>query len=318
MKHYKKNQAGFAVEILLIILAAAILVGISVYWLLVLYPKQQVDKSAKDFVSAAVAGEYDKTVRLANIESEGDSTAIKEFAKGIDDGVGNNAYEVDRLEIQGDKATVVFIVNDDSSKTIRLELKKVDGEWLIEGVVYNLGGSSSDSAQSKTAETAASAVPDSVNSGASPVSACLPAASIEKFWRYKYGWEFYFEADTSDINDWGTGDSEHLSSVNSINEMVTFYNDNKQYAFSFVIDVSLYQATGSESDKALALDRANAVAYNMYIRGIPYERMRLGQATSASSSAEYAEGYRRANVTINSSCDALSTPTEFSSSSVGR
>lgn len=306
MNNNKKNQQGFALEFLLIGLAVALLIGAGIYAMLVLFPKQQVNNAATAFIETSVDGDYEDVIDLANTENEQEETAVKQFAEDIDDGVGSDEYKIRSTEIDGDKATVIFEVNEDKDKTIRLELKKVEGKWLVEGVYYSLDEveSSSESNNSTPAETPVASAPQ----------ACLPAASLEKFWRYKSGWQFYFAADSNDL-EFGTS-----TAVQNVKEMKEFYNDNKQYNFTFVIDVSLYQATGSASDIELAKSRGGIVAYNMYLAGIPYENIRFGEAISAGNpdTPQYATGSRNATVEINSSCDAQSAPQDYNSENAGR
>lgn len=309
MNTHTNRSSGSAIVYILLAIVVLAMVGIAAYWVFVLSPKQQVKASATGFVDTSVKGDYEKVVDYANTESTDDELAIKAFAKGIDEGVGGDDYSIQKHEVRGNTATVVFIVNDDSDKTIRLELKKVNGKWGIEGVVYKFGETTKSDASSTNKTTSESTQAQTI---------CLPADSLEKFWRYTSGWEFYFDADQASLNNWGVGDNAQPNAVNSVKEMAVFYNNNKQYQFSFVIDISLYEANDSQASRQLALDRAKVVAYNMHLQGIPYERIRLGRATSESaSSSEYAAGHRRANVSIDSSCDALSSPPDFTKSSVG-
>ena len=172
--------------------------------------------------------------------------------------------------------------------------------------MYNLGdvAVSDDSDSTGSSAKVATPAPD----------ACLPAAALDKFWRYTSGWQFYFQADSNEL------ENGEYSAVSNIEEMKTFYDDNNQYNFAFVIDVSLYQATGSQADIQLAKDRAGIVAYNMNLGGIPYEFIRFGEATSGGdpNTSQYAGGSRNAWVSINSECDSLSAPQDFTADNVGR
>lgn len=303
----KKGQSGFAVEILLIGLVLVAIGGAAFYFFVVAGPKAKVNSIAKEYVEFSIAGDYEDALGLTSADKD-EEEAVQKFSEGIDDGVGSDDYKIVSTEIDGDEATVKFEVDGDEDRTIKLDLEKKDGKWLVSGVVYNLGdvATSEDSDPSDKSDSAAVATP--------APEACLPAAALDKFWKYTSGWQFYFQADRNELE---TGE---YAAVDNIKQMKQFYDDNNQYNFAFVIDVSLYQATGSQADIQLAKDRAGIVAYNMNLGGIPYEFIRYGEAKSGGdpNTSQYAGGSRNAWVTINSSCDSLSKPQDFTSDNVGR
>ncbi|HMT55436.1 MAG TPA: hypothetical protein PKD20_01015 [Candidatus Saccharibacteria bacterium] len=306
---FKKRggQQGFALEFVLIGVVLLAVIGAGYYFFIVAGPKQKVNKAANEYVKQSVAGEYDDALKLTTADDD-EEDAVKKFSEGIDDGVGKDDYKISSTSIDGDSATVKFIVDDDEDKTIKLDLERKDGEWLISGVVYSLGDVKNEEESSSSSDTETTTVETPA------ANSCLPAAALDKFWRYTSGWQFYFQADSNELEY-----SESVA-VDSIKQMKTFYDDNKQYNFAFVIDVTLYLANGSASDVQLAKDRAGVVAYNMNLGGIPYEYIRFGEATSAgiAEAPENATGSRAAWVSINSSCDALSQPQDFTADNVGR
>lgn len=294
-----KNQSGFALEFVLIGVMVVLLVAATMYFMTVLRPRQEVNNAASKFVETSVDGDYEDAVDLTDADKE-DASEVEAFALGIDEGVGSDDYKVVKTTIDGDDAKVKFEVDEDDDRTISIELEKKKGDWLVTGVVYKLGDS----------EKAADPAPtESVAIAAPAASACLPAAALEKHWRYKSEWQFYFKADSNVLEHGET------VAVSNIKQMKTFYDENKQYNFAFVIDVSLYQSTGSQADQQIATDRAGVVAYNMNLLGIPFDYIRFGEAISGGNpdTPEYATGSRNAVVAINSSCDALSTPADFNS-----
>lgn len=303
----KSGQKGFAVEFLLIGLVLVAIGGAAFYFFVVAGPKAKVNSVAKEYVELSVSGDYEDALELTSADKD-EEEAVQKFSEGIDDGVGEDDYKIVSTEVDGDEATVKFEVDGDEDKTIKIDLEKNEGKWLVSGVVYNLGDvAAGDDAESPdTSDSTAVATP--------APEACLPAAALDKFWRYTSGWQFYFQADSNELAN------GEYSAVSNIEEMKTFYDDNNQYNFAFVIDVSLYQATGSQADIQLAKDRAGIVAYNMNLGGIPYEFIRFGEATSGGdpNTSQYAGGSRNAGVSINSECNALSAPQDFTADNVGR
>ena len=310
MRKLKNEQSGFAVEIVLVILAL-VLLGAGVFYFLEMGPKQKVNSVANDYVKQSVDGNYDAALKLTDSDKSQEAAA-KKFSTDIDEQVGSSNYKVNSTEINGDKATVKLIVDNDTKKTIRLELSKVRGEWLITGVFYSI---KTPATSDKAADSATPAPAPIAAAAAQSPQACLPAGALQKFWRYTAGWQFYFKPDTDNL---AFGDA---AAIQSVVEMQKFYDDNSKYSFSYVIDVSLYQASGTASDVALAKKRAGVVAYNMNARGIPYARIRFGKATSGGdpNTPQYAAGSRNAVVSINASCDALTaTPQDYTADNAGR
>lgn len=280
-----KKKTGLIIGIVLGSVGFLALAGAVLFYLL-LWPGMQVTSTANSFVSATAKGDYDQALKLA--DSEEDEAGARTLVERLDSQLGEKKYELDSVTTKGSTQRVKYVLSEDKDKSFIIGLDKVDGSWKVVEIVISLGES-----------TAAVDTPK----GTSEASRCLPQASIDKFWRYKSGWEFYFEADSNQVV------YENVAAEYIVN-MKEFYADNTQYDFTFVIDVSLYQADGTNaSAQELALLRASIVAYNMNLKGIPYDVIRFGKVIYNNGDAttpQYAAGYRSSYVTINKACDARS------------
>lgn len=289
------------------VLAVIVLVAVALYGLLVFLPAQQLKNFANNFVSTATEGDYEKSFEMTDSEEDQKDSVIG-LIESLDTQLDSSDYKIRKIEKDNEKSQVTYELVDDKDKWFRIEIEKIDGKFKVVGIFLGIGDVDED------VEAEEESTNSSGDTAVKTPTTCLPAASLQKFWRYTSGWQFYFKADSNDL------EFSDSSAVQSIDEMKTFYDDNKQYQFAFVIDVSLYQATGSDADVELAKDRAGIVAYNLNLAGVPYEFMRLGKATSGgnANNPEYATGSRYANVTINSSCDSLSETPDFTEENVGR
>ncbi|MDQ5886254.1 MAG: hypothetical protein QG628_651 [Patescibacteria group bacterium] len=251
-------------------------------------------------MSSSVAGDYE--VALGFTDSEPDQEeSVKGLSEGVDSGIDKDEkYKIKTTEIDGNSATVKIIVDDNDSRYVNLGLEKKEGDWLIISIVYNLTGDNSENSTENISDNEKIATMDVKDTP----KQCLPSASVEKQWYYSSGWSFYFQPDSSSL-------SYPDAAPVSINQMKEFYEDNSQYEFYYVIDVSLYLATGSQSDIDLANSRAYEVGDRMVDAGISASRIRLGTASGNGSSGTPQNGEisRYAYVKINSSCD-VPTDTE--------
>ena len=274
-------------------IAAALLIAALAYFLLVIQPNNRIKGAANEFVKTSIAGDTDDATELTDSE-DSEKQGVQGLIKSLDSQVGSDDYKIDKFSKDGETAKVTYVVDGNKEKTFTLGLTKKDGKWLINNIVLNIGASKAEDTEAETSPQTAATAP----------TQCLPYAAIEKFWRYKMGWQFYFEPDTNEVLYSG-------AALTSIDEMKVFSDNNKQYNYTFVLDVSLYQGTGSASDKQLAYDRANVTAYNMHLKGIPYENMRYGTVNYSGGSASNEKAgtvSRYVNVSINSECNAMSTP----------
>lgn len=276
------------------VVAGLLVAGALVWFLLVFQPAQQIKSAANSFVKTAVAGDHEDALELTDVD-DGEEEAALGLIESLDDQLGDSSYKIDKIESNGDAKRVKYVVDGDDDKRFVVSVQKVDGKWKVVEIILNIGASTESKSDTES---------DVAQAPATTPTACLPAAALDKFWRYKSGWQFYFKADTNELQDYGNGQLVAGSVAStSVTEMLEFYNDNKQYQFVFKIDVGLYQST----DQTLAQKRAGVVAYNMNLRGIPYEYMRLGEIISGGdpSRPDLAGGSRNATVEINSECDAL-------------
>lgn len=289
-----KGGKGKIVAIIGAIIGALALIGGLLWLFLVFLPDYQVKSAANDFVELVKDGKHEDAIKLTNSD-EDDEEGTMRLIESLDSSIGDSSYKITSVDKDDSTKLVKYTADEDDDKRFVIGVKDVDGKRKIVSIIIDFKGeSSSDTPKDDSDQTVATNTP-----------ACLPQASVQKNFRFTNGFTFYFEADTNKVRHEGVA-------INEILIMKQFYDDNKQYNFTFNIDVSLYQGNAdSKAAQDLALLRASVVAYNMNKRGIPYENIRIGKVIYSAGNPktpQYADGSRTATVIINSECNAQSTP----------
>lgn len=286
-----KPKTGLIIGIIAAVIGALLIIG-AILWLVLFYlPEQRVRSAADNFVTLVKDGKHQDALKLTAADDD-DEAATLQLIKSLDSSLGDGSYKISTVTNDDSTKLVKYVVDNDDDKRFTVGITDQGGTLKVNNIVIDLGDSQKSDSNNK-------AVSDS------PSTACLPQASLKGNFRYTTGWDFYFEPDTNKV-------LHETVAAGSADQMKQFYDDNKQYNFTYDIDVSLYQ--GSADNKAaqdLALLRASVVAYNMNLRGIPYANMRFGKVNYEAGNAstpENATSSRAAWVNINSDCDAQSTP----------
>lgn len=107
--------------------------------------EEQIKSVSMDFLTALDQQNFDKAKKCATPESAEAIDAVQSLAAMFgaenNENVGKAKYAIQEVVINGEEAEATYIdENDAEANPSKLELKKVDGKWLVQFKKEGMGG----------------------------------------------------------------------------------------------------------------------------------------------------------------------------------
>ena len=115
----KSKEQGFAIELVIIGIIGALVIAAVLFFLLILYPKKQVNEVANKYMSSSVAGDYE--VALGFTDSEPDQEeSVKGLSEGVDSGIDKDEkYKIKTTELKSNN--VEQVVRENNAKVLTVD-----------------------------------------------------------------------------------------------------------------------------------------------------------------------------------------------------
>lgn len=309
------NGKSKKVIVLIVAVIAALAAVLGAAYFLFLNPAAQAQKASAEFMSAATSGDLDTLYKVSEAEDED----MKSFLKSISDSIKGSGYALLDKTSRDGKWYFLYEVKGAERSRARTIVEKKDGSWEVTSIVVGDEGlrlvpQESSASEDTGAET------DTAQKSAGDSASALKCLALED-----YRWMNYDKSvpsvDYTVASDGFVSEKEDsmFFKPDSIEEtsFASTYDDWAEFATKNLDKSWTFELRGTTNDKgnntlaldgsvSLATERANEVKRELVSRGVPENRIVIGDIIN--NQDEYLDGsyqaeiFRRVSLTIKNPC----------------